>query len=401
MWLLLVQVSLGLAAIALGAAAQVCNSFPDTVIKDQDDIDALAVDCDTIDGNLVIDSEFSGPFVLPGIANITSIAPLGTSKLFNDPVQITSLELPNLQYLELLELGPLTRIQKLDLPKLESLPILALIVEASLDELEFPALETAGFVAIRGNMTDVRFDALRTVESGLEVVHSARTRQTETSMDISFAALEVAHIISFQGNISSFSLPGFSVLGTDAAEDEVFENPVSIIALDGPAIDVDLPKLSSVNGSLEIMGNIGSLSLPSLKDITQSLRVEAAIPLSLDLPIESVENITLSGAIERISLRSLRSWSFLNVSSNLELDCDAFISGLRSSDNDDVGDVLCGASGEEPKAVEGTGNKTETNEDAETQAEHDDEGLAIREYPHVSFTVATGVVGIIMAHALF
>ncbi|KAL4995577.1 hypothetical protein BDV10DRAFT_187903 [Aspergillus recurvatus] len=226
-------------------------------IRSQQDIDALAQNCTSLKWDLSIDSQFSGPFVLPNIEDVR----YDIGHEYGHPVQITSFEMPDLETAGGIDFSPLPVLESWSVPKLSSTDYILLDIPSYLESLRFPALKEAGNIRIAGNLTDITLDALEAASTGIEITNSKQVLRypARTRMNISLPVLESARKVNFNGNFSSLSLPQLSTLGvTDEPPDSITPSYINIW---GDPISLDLPKLSSVASSLLIRGSITSFVL--------------------------------------------------------------------------------------------------------------------------------------------
>ncbi|KAL3462678.1 hypothetical protein BJX64DRAFT_288142 [Aspergillus heterothallicus] len=342
MWLSLITLS----HVIFGALAQQCASSPNGnygEIASQKDLDALQSNCTIFLGSYYITQEFTSAFVLPGIVNVSNIY-AGSHGGFHG-VDIPSFDMPDLEYAHFLSLERMDSLESFSVPKIRSLAAGATLgVPSHLDVLKMPALEQSGGLSLTGNFTDVSFPALHTITTGELVLKNindfAPAAEAETSMNISFPALNSSKTMSIMGRASRWmqsadnmppprgpilrvSLPSLTSLEWASAI-----SASSSFSLWGDAFELDMPKLAIVNENINFEGNITALSLPSLERVEGNLTVTAASnPLSIDLPkLTNVEAIHLTGKIERVELPNLKHWLGLHVDTDLKFDCDAFIS---------------------------------------------------------------------------
>jgi hypothetical protein len=98
---------------SIGAAAQECGSFfvlDSEVINKQDDLDALREICTTLVEDYQIMGAFTGPFVLPGIANASRLNAGDDGTLRS--VDIPSFEMADLEYVDELWLIRLDELRR-------------------------------------------------------------------------------------------------------------------------------------------------------------------------------------------------------------------------------------------------------------------------------------------------
>ncbi|KAL3487830.1 hypothetical protein BJX62DRAFT_212879 [Aspergillus germanicus] len=247
-----------------------------------------------------------------------------------------------------------------------------------------PALEESGSLTLTGNFTDVSFPALHTVAMGDVIIRNRLVAvEPETSMNISFPALNSTDSIFISGRASRISLPELTYLASPW-----LTGSGSNFSLRGETIELDLPKLHTVDGSIYFEGNITSLSLPSLDWVDKNLTVTAGNPLAIEIPeLGYAKMIRLSGKIKSVELPGLNNWSELHVDTDLAFDCDAFMEeydrlpGMRLvtcvsrgevEDSDAADDSTEGSTEDESSPQEDespTGGEEETGD--EEQAGHD------------------------------
>ncbi|KAL3442447.1 hypothetical protein BJX65DRAFT_286818 [Aspergillus insuetus] len=230
--------------------------------------------------------------------------------------------MPDLEYAKSLFLHRMDSLETFSVPKLASLGWATLSIPSHIDILEMPALEESGSLNLDGNFTDVSFPALHTVAMGdLIIMNSFVGVEPETNMNISLPALNSADSIFIHGRASRISLPELTYLASPW-----LTGSGSNFSLWGETIELDLPKLHTVDGSIYFEGNITSLSLPSLDWVDKNLTVTAGNPLAIDIPeLGYAKVIRLSGKIKSVELPGLNNWSELHVDTDLAFDCDAIM----------------------------------------------------------------------------
>ncbi|KAL2787214.1 hypothetical protein BJX66DRAFT_341407 [Aspergillus keveii] len=310
--------------VPLGVAAQECgssSSVNSVDISSQEDLDALQSDCTILLSPYTITPEFSGPFVLPGIVNISKLSTGSDGS--REPINVPSIEMPDLVYAKDLFLHRLDSLETFSVPKLATLGWATVDIPSHIDTFEMPALEeSVGGMSLMGNLTDVSFPALHTVTMGdLIIQNSHFAVEPETSMNISLPALNSSESIFINGRASRIYLPELTYLASPW-----ITGSGSNFSLWGETIELDLPKLHTVDGSIYFEGNITSLSLPSLDWVDKNLTVTAGNPLAVDIPeLGYAKVIRLSGKIKSAELPGLNNWSELHVDTDLAFDCDAFM----------------------------------------------------------------------------
>ncbi|KAJ0423643.1 chromatin associated protein KTI12-domain-containing protein [Aspergillus carlsbadensis] len=326
------------ADLSSGALAQRdCGPLVPT-ISSEDDIDALAESCESLDGVVDIDRNLTGPFVLPNIVNMSTAWLSGTGGEYGDPFGITSFEMPDLEEADWINLKSLDDLEKWSTPRLAIAENIDLHIPAHLPSLEFPALERVRGIDFYGNLSEVSLDALRRVEHILWIANTPNSLYPpviETTMNISLPRLESTSSVTFRGKI--FSIPE---LTTIKPYEDTDSN--SWFIQNGTGISIDFPKLDTIHGDIWFQGNISSISFPQLRNVTGSIRINAGDSLSLSMPLLENANIHISGNIERVEVPNLRNFTDIRVYSDLYLDCDELTGNLNKTNPDGLpGEVIC------------------------------------------------------------
>ncbi|KAL4902548.1 hypothetical protein BDW74DRAFT_158010 [Aspergillus multicolor] len=311
-------------SLSLGTAAQQCSSHEDYTARNQTEIDKITQNCTIIAGELGL-VDWSGHLILPNITRINSIT------LYSG--DITSIELPAMEYLgsDLL-LTNLPSLRRVSLPRLEYIEGLYVDLAGDAPELHLPKLTNTSSIYLRGNFTDESFDSLRRVEKRFDICNAVSCgyysrMEAYTSMSLSFPVLESVGSFLVGGNVSSLSLPELDTLTCRDCDWAALQ-----LKLYGfSRIAVDLPKLSSVNGSLYIRGDIDSITLPSLQEYTSELIVTPYEPLNVTLPVEKAEDFLFTGNITSIQLPNLKDFTRIHIDSDLDFDCDQLWDDLDRS----------------------------------------------------------------------
>lgn len=133
--------------------AEVCEAeYPESLlVYKPEDLETIGRDCTTIIGDLGFNDTWSGPFILPGVENIT-----GTIRVerwqqgrVRQP-NVTRVELPDLKYIHQMDFL-FSLAVNVSAPKLESARGIWLGQEAHGSEAHFPELRQVEMLAFRGN----------------------------------------------------------------------------------------------------------------------------------------------------------------------------------------------------------------------------------------------------------
>ncbi|KAL4874470.1 hypothetical protein BJY04DRAFT_203836 [Aspergillus karnatakaensis] len=338
MWPLLI-LAVGQATATLAQNCTLDDSYR-ARIRSPDDLTDLPQDCPRLDGRLSIDNEYSGPFHLPNVVNITGQLNSEEDD-YGDQIGITSFDMPDLEEVGYLELASMPNLTEWSTPNLKTTEGLDIKVPTRIS-LDFPALESADHVEITTNASAISFPALKNVPGSLTIDGFGRGHKTaQYALNISLPALQHTGMVTISGDASGLSLPELiSITG-----EHNYGNSYSRFHLLGTLQAMALPKLGFVNGNLAFSGNISSLSLPRLRKVTALFRITAHNPLAIDLPLEEADSISLDGLIESIHFPNLRRWRRFSVKSDIYLDCDDLHRRLNETVDDSPGEFECTTAG--------------------------------------------------------
>ncbi|KAL4967018.1 uncharacterized protein BDV14DRAFT_198480 [Aspergillus stella-maris] len=244
--------------------AQICNN--DYLVNNTQALTDISRDCTTINGSVYINPNFSGPFVLLRVKNITDF--LGVARFIGwDDPHIETLELPDLEYINTLVFGNLTA-PKIYAPKLETAYSLWVNQDGIGTEALFLELRTATEVDVRGNQSRIDLHSLQTVEAGL-FVSRLTTRydelgleesvETTTSLSLTPSSLRSAGELSLEGRIPRFvslrsGSPELNVIALPEFETAGDIGDIHIDVHDVPAA-ISMPSLDRLDGSGAKNGN--------------------------------------------------------------------------------------------------------------------------------------------------
>ncbi|GAD98404.1 conserved hypothetical protein [Paecilomyces variotii No. 5] len=314
------------------ATAQTCT--PDRgyygyayIVNAQSDLDTIASKCTTVNGSVVIGTNYTGSFSLPHVQNLTGEF-RWESNLANTTPAPTSVDLPDLEFVgSSLDLQGLSSLLSFSAPKLKT-------VGWSVDmdyvrTVNLTSLEQAEYVQIVGNLTGLQLDSLKHVRANCDICNKFGCDQTETSstsFDLSLPSLQTVGAAMIIGQLSSFDAPKLSNITGVGLTYYALQ-----LVTAGKAINVSFPELRSVASSIDFEGDITGLSMPEVKDSTGSLTVRSYVPLDINLPLEEADDISLSGNISSVQFPNLKSLSILTIESDLRLDCDSIEKSLAAA----------------------------------------------------------------------
>ncbi|EIT81586.1 hypothetical protein AO1008_00578 [Aspergillus oryzae 100-8] len=339
-WMFLLVVVVG------SALAQICTpewgyEGYSYIINNQSDLDEIAAKCATINGSIAMSYNYTGAFHLPNIRNITKgfkwFTILAVS--MDDP-KPTSINLPDLEFLGgSIWFNSLPTLKSFTAPKLKTVGSKALIDVTQ--ELDLRSLVESEYLSVRGDATSVRLDSLRQVREQIQICNSDECNSNNSShgtLDLSLPALhDVGHLL-LQGRFSSLDTPKLTnISGFGSGSYSIL-----LRSEEGPEIDLSFPELKYIqDDSLWLEGSIGSLSMPSLTNLTAWLYVKTYHRLDINLPFEEAGTMTLAGNISSVQLPNLKSVGQLQVNTDVSLDCKSLEETIIKATNASRSPVAC------------------------------------------------------------
>ncbi|KAL4736516.1 hypothetical protein BDV11DRAFT_193660 [Aspergillus similis] len=267
-------------------------------IASQADADSVGRNCPIVNTSIFINGSYTGSLVLNRVRNITKA--VRVSWWDSTSPQLTSVELPDLEYVDWIDLPELTA-SKFSAPKLETINRMNLGQAAPGSELDFPSLVTAEqSLSIIGNYSSVNLASLKTVNGVLAICIIEDCEEEESysliasAMNLTLSSLTSVGRLTLAVKTESISLPD---LETMIADSRVISG-INIRVLDATT-SLNIPRLSNLKRALNIQGSISSLNLFSLHDAEDSISIETTHPLNISLPLAKAEDLFLTGAIER------------------------------------------------------------------------------------------------------
>ncbi|KAL2831512.1 hypothetical protein BDW59DRAFT_140251 [Aspergillus cavernicola] len=299
----------------------------------------VAEGCTTINGSIVITSNFTGPFYLPNVRNITDGLRWRYDTRIGPVVPTpTSIDLPDLEFI-----GDDLAIYSLPTLANVSMPNLKTAVHGFnmyfVRDVNLRSLETVGYLYILGNLSSLRLDSLRYVSDKLWICNKDECDQEKSpvsAFDFSLPSLETVGTVDLEGSLSSLEVSNLRNV-----------SEFSLVSGGGPALNLDFPRLTVVSGA-QLDGDIASLSMPGVKNMTGILNVRTYVPLDINLPFQEAEGIILYGNISSVQFPNLTSipQDLFSVDSTLPVDCDALEKTLSQATNMTITHIRCSSSKE-------------------------------------------------------
>ncbi|KAL4759687.1 uncharacterized protein BDW70DRAFT_139320 [Aspergillus foveolatus] len=311
-----IRLGAAFAAVSLPVLSQAQNQTCEgpLVISAQEHLDIIGRDCTTIVGDLRLNKTYTGPFVLRNVQNITGSLKAvfwEQESIANRQVQVTQVSLPDLKYINSLDLMFSAGLVNVSAPKLEIAKGVWVMQVPEESEAHFPALRDVDYLVFKGNYSRIEVPGLRNVTGLLDIDHGNNT--TNHPLNISLASLEKVDRFVVSGKTASISAPKLETV-SDCAMLTLPESPASL----------SFPALSSVGLKLEIDGAIARIDMPSLRNTESRITIKSTTPLNISLPLESwPQFLGFFGAIEQLSLPNIEGFVVVRIESDLPLDCAA------------------------------------------------------------------------------
>ncbi|CBF85151.1 uncharacterized protein ANIA_01579 [Aspergillus nidulans FGSC A4] len=295
-------------------------------IADQSTLDTIASECTSINGSIYIMSNYTGPFYLPNIRNISGDVHwyADTSYLYD------SISFPDLEHINgSLDLQAGYNLRNISAPKLNLVGRLVQVDYAH--DVDLRSLQHAEYASIFGNLSSLRLDSLQSINRTLKICNKdscSSSLSPVTSLELYLLSLESSTYIELEGRISTLVVPELtSVVGLETSPALQSSEGFQLTTAGGPPLNLVFPRLDTVYGRFQVSGNIASLSMPKMIDTNMTLEVNA-----VNLP----------------SLR--RASDGIYIYSDMALDCDAIEEEIFRNVSISNGSKTCSAKEAEPES---------------------------------------------------
>ncbi|KAJ0420813.1 hypothetical protein BJY00DRAFT_312738 [Aspergillus carlsbadensis] len=379
-----VTIALSAWSLSRGTAAQECETSstidPETgahVLRVTSP-DQLSVfeDCTTLTGDISIEPEYSGDFILNDVTELkgalsipSSVPGLGRIEL-RDLVESGNISFPGL-------------FGDVSLPSLERAVYIDLFQEGESGEVDLGSLVEAGDVTVRGGWTSINLESLKTVGNDISFCGGpgcgggpADYEREYRWLEIDLPSLEKADYLDLQGVIKSISVPNLEVLGYVPPTEIYYGQGLRMsISEGGHLLDFDAPKLHTLNRSLEVYGAVNSLSLGALGETNIGATINARGPLKIYSTIRTASHFYLWQDLESIWLPDMVDLGTVDVSLNERLTCNDTLYQLwetQSSHSSQWEDYNTCLDYDYPQEVDEDEEDTDTEEGADDTANTDD-----------------------------
>ncbi|KAL4876387.1 hypothetical protein BJY04DRAFT_223175 [Aspergillus karnatakaensis] len=282
--------------------------------------------CTHLIGSIYIDSTFSSPFILNGIAYME-----GTLSASSKIATLESIEMPDLEGLGILNLYPGTQFKSLLMPNLQGLGWGHIYLQAD-TLLDFGALREAFWFTLGGPVRNVSLPALEKAEilfinrltpeeaeaeakaeaGGEEPSSKPVPEPAPVPVDIHLPVLREAEWLGVRTYIRSLVTPKLEVIGSDGMD---------IVAEYADLPSIDFPSLTSIKGRLDISGYIQRINLGLANETSRSITINAKSPVEITSSLINAGDLNITGSIKALNLPSFLRAESLHINSTIKFHC--------------------------------------------------------------------------------
>ncbi|KAL5340956.1 hypothetical protein BJX70DRAFT_396337 [Aspergillus crustosus] len=324
------RLSLTVGLLSLALAQQCFPSRPWTFILNvEQSISEVTQNCTTLVENVNLELASNQGAEFGRITNVT-----GTVPLSNSSRQLTSIELPDLEYAGEIVLQGLPVLDRLSMPKLRVVGKLNVTLPSgSIASFDLRAWESAQEISLRGDFpTDVTFPSLREVNGRFTLGHEHTSWEeydsgkpdVKSPVNYTFPLLEqVNGEFDIRRNFLGFSAPRLANIGN------------LIMKSLGEPLDLSFPALRAV-GRFQLHNNFARIETPvqlSAESLEFSIRCKQD-GLTLYSPIEACDPITIQGPVKSLRFPNLKTFRALIVDTDSPFSCQDFEKGLEVTAGD-------------------------------------------------------------------
>ncbi|KAL2847935.1 hypothetical protein BJX68DRAFT_239083 [Aspergillus pseudodeflectus] len=319
-------------------------------VNSPEQLDVFGDDCTTIVGHILIESDYSGDFVLNGVSEFKGniSAPLSG---YGDK-------------LNAFEMLDLTTIDAIFVPKVVNVRLPSLVhagniylEQSSAGEVDLGSLVEAGHVGLRGDWTGINLGSLQRatqVDISGTYIWDVPEGEEPVSIVVDLPALESANYFGVSGLFESLSLPRLTTIGEhEEGVDYLYQTyadgrPYTYISgrpglriSSANHIPIEVPELEFLNGSLQVYGNVTSFRLPSLGESDVDIEFNTDTHLHIYSTLESTGYLWLWGNIATVDLPNIEHVDSISIAYGDRLPCNETLLKLWTWARDDYNQYKC------------------------------------------------------------
>ncbi|KAL3444795.1 hypothetical protein BJX65DRAFT_282888 [Aspergillus insuetus] len=319
-------------------------------VNSPEQLDIFGDDCTTIVGHILIESDYSGDFVLNGVSEFKGniSAPLSG---YGD--KLNAFEMLDLTTIEAIFLPKVVDVR---LPSLEHAGNIYL-GQLSVGEVDLGSLLEAGHVELQGDWRGINLVSLqRATQVDISGTYSWDVPEGEepVSIVIDLPALESANFFGVSGFFESLSVPRLTTIGEhEQGVDYLFQTwdegrPYTYISgrpglriSSANHIPIEVPELEFLNGSLQVYGNVTSFRLPSLGESDVDIEFNTDTHLHIFSTLESTGYLWLWGNIATVDFPNIEHVDSISIAYGDRLPCNETLLKLWEWAEDDYNQYKC------------------------------------------------------------
>ncbi|KAL3451133.1 hypothetical protein BJX65DRAFT_269020 [Aspergillus insuetus] len=273
--------------------------------------------CTSITGDIIIDTSFSGSFILNGVTQFNGSVSMDENVWANDLIAI---EMVDVLEITRLHLPQSWGLKSLNLMNVQHIEEISFIQGAQDGVFNLDALKTAGNIEIAGLWTSIALPTLETVDS-LTIATDPSWRPTPRApLRIHLPSLRESGWMSIRGYVSRLETPELKTLGrhgTAEIERSGMEVHANYTDLEG----VELAALEKLYGELVLEGFISGVSLGVMAETNATIIIHSSSSMWISSALETAGSIDISGELETINLVNLISAQSLTIESTKTTTC--------------------------------------------------------------------------------
>ncbi|KAL3489561.1 hypothetical protein BJX62DRAFT_238962 [Aspergillus germanicus] len=271
--------------------------------------------CDTLTGIIHVTPEFKGTLELP--ASVTNFSGYIVHYYGQPSDGLEGIILPNVRYIESIELWGTYGVKSVYAPRLETLGML--LVEQAVEEgatMDFGALREVNTIALSGYWSSISFPSLEKITYSMSV-HTDPT-QSETDVlvpvDIDLPVLKEAGELTLNGQIKSLSTPLLEVLGRDDLYYYSLAMQANYTAMEG----LFFPALRELYGEFRVNGSVSAVDLGGMKNTSAAIEIDVESLIEIYSGLENAGKIFVRGPLAVINFTNLTTASDMNITTTTD-----------------------------------------------------------------------------------